>query len=298
MVSSKTFPSRPTSTDNRAGTDRNAGLPPNLYAACNPSASASMCCALDSTSYFLNGKSGTICRSDGLCANGNGQYITRTACTDLTWQSPDCVKLCINGTNQAGNDMFITPCNDGSYCCGNNAVAIQCCADGQGVFVVNGDETMVNPNPVTSRSTSSTASTTQTTTANASAAPQGTASSSPNTLKVHRLTVAGLIGSIVGGVLGVLLIAGTVWYLASKKRKPRPSSNVDDRWAWENGSKFVYEAPTHAGETLRIELPGPAVSRPELMDSGRYHYEMDDRHDGILGSTKRHQTPGPGLSSI
>lgn len=133
--------------DRRLGTNRNSGgLPANLYDACNPNASASMCCALDSTSDFLNAASGVTCRSDGLCASEDGKNITRTACTDQTWQAPECIKLCVNGTDQANNDVIITPCNDGSYCCGDNAVAVSCCQSHHGVFIVNGQETTVNPN--------------------------------------------------------------------------------------------------------------------------------------------------------
>ncbi len=67
-----------------AGTDRNAGLPSNIYSACDPSASASMCCALDRTFPFLNVRSGITCRSDGLCADVNNEYLSRTDCTDET----------------------------------------------------------------------------------------------------------------------------------------------------------------------------------------------------------------------
>lgn len=36
-------------------------------------------------------------------------------------------------------DVTITPCKDGSYCCGNGTFAQPCCDQKEGVFMVNGD---------------------------------------------------------------------------------------------------------------------------------------------------------------
>lgn len=36
-------------------------------------------------------------------------------------------------------DVAITPCQDGSYCCGNGTFAQPCCDQKEGVFMVNGD---------------------------------------------------------------------------------------------------------------------------------------------------------------
>ena len=57
---------------------------------CNASAEVSTCCA----PY-------NICLSNGLCAfnvtlsAGNPQYYT-SLCTDNSWQSPECMKICKN----------------------------------------------------------------------------------------------------------------------------------------------------------------------------------------------------------
>lgn len=114
-----------------------------------------MCCALDVTTTFLN-KSGVNCRSDGLCADAGNDTLYRTARTDQTWQSSECIKFCINGTNQAGSDVPIMQCSDGSYCCGNKAIDMACCNGGQEVWIVNGEETIVNPSATPSSSLSST----------------------------------------------------------------------------------------------------------------------------------------------
>ena len=40
------------------------------------------------------------------------------------------------GVSRSADDEWITPCADGSYCCGKDE--LDCCASGQGVFLVNG----------------------------------------------------------------------------------------------------------------------------------------------------------------
>ena len=50
-----------------------------------------------------------------------------------------------NGNPMSATDVIITACNDGSLCCGNSNAATACCASGQGVWIVNGQVTNVNP---------------------------------------------------------------------------------------------------------------------------------------------------------
>ena len=66
------------------GTDRNEGFPNDTYFPINPGDDFSMCCS------HLGDKP----RSDGLCANADGSVIWRESCTDRTWSSPKCIKLC------------------------------------------------------------------------------------------------------------------------------------------------------------------------------------------------------------
>lgn len=66
------------------GTDRNRGFPSDTYFPINPGDDFSMCCS------HLGDKP----RSDGLCANSDASVIWRESCTDRTWQSPKCIKLC------------------------------------------------------------------------------------------------------------------------------------------------------------------------------------------------------------
>ncbi|ATZ50738.1 hypothetical protein BCIN_06g02260 [Botrytis cinerea B05.10] len=99
----------------------------STYKPCNGSAPVSMCCHLG---VINNG--GDECGSGstyGLCGI-SGTQLWRESCTDKTWQSPLCLKLCVGA-----NDTEITACPNGSYCCGKNAA--DCCNANEGKFIVN-----------------------------------------------------------------------------------------------------------------------------------------------------------------
>ena len=140
------------------------------YAPCNPSNEHSMCCGLSREVPAPD-----LCQSDGLCFAPWNQRVWRDGCTDPTWRSPACIKLCIAGIgkstsssksthvfesrwvnfnmvqeqyNQASDlsmiTAIVTPCIDGSYCCGNGTLAETCCSEKQGVFVIDGNAIRVN----------------------------------------------------------------------------------------------------------------------------------------------------------
>ncbi|KAF7896947.1 uncharacterized protein EAF01_009350 [Botrytis porri] len=97
------------------------------YKPCNGSAPVSMCCHLG---VVNNG--GDECGSGstyGLCGI-SGTQLWRESCTDKTWQSPLCLRLCVGA-----NDTEITACPNGRYCCGKNAA--DCCDANKGKFIVN-----------------------------------------------------------------------------------------------------------------------------------------------------------------
>ncbi|KAF2232045.1 hypothetical protein EV356DRAFT_506250 [Viridothelium virens] len=119
------------------GTDRNAGLPSPDYFPCN-SGEVSMCCA-----------QWDLCRNDGLCQATNS-VVWRESCTDATWGSPYCLQLCTQGTDDqdqsmSANDEMLTQCPDGSWCCGQNSGAQDCCNQGQGLWIESGVVTDARP---------------------------------------------------------------------------------------------------------------------------------------------------------
>ena len=74
----------------------------DYYQACPRSANNDgtyMCCKTASTFY-------DVCKSNGLCARpdnpglGEAQGLLRSTCTDPSWDSPSCLKLCTNYTGR------------------------------------------------------------------------------------------------------------------------------------------------------------------------------------------------------
>lgn len=72
------------------GTDRNAFEVTDIYQPCDPGDADSMCCA-------LNRQDPDKCRSDGLCYSLFDGNIWRESCTDRSWKSSKCLKLCDAG---------------------------------------------------------------------------------------------------------------------------------------------------------------------------------------------------------
>lgn len=70
------------------GTNRDAltDVRNNKYVPCE-GGGHSMCC---------NTASGDKCQPNGLCWNEGARLTWRESCTDPTWQSPKCLKLCVD----------------------------------------------------------------------------------------------------------------------------------------------------------------------------------------------------------
>ncbi|ERF74581.1 hypothetical protein EPUS_00711 [Endocarpon pusillum Z07020] len=214
------------------GTDRNdmPGVSGDPYQPCPSDGDVAMCCRIGT---------GDICVEHGLCFNPSGNIYWRESCTDRTWSDPACVKLFVNGTGFSGpddtddegnqlNDVNVYPCEDGSYCYGNNNRA--CCAQQQGYFIVNGDQTRQNLSETTSSISSSPSSTSTATGSSSTIIPSTSAAppipnSSPNSLSSGARAGIG-----VGVAVGALVILSAVfWFIRrrSSKRKSDQPTNPD-----------------------------------------------------------------------
>lgn len=119
---------------------------------CDSSKENTMCC----------GK-GDQCRSDGLCDSKFYGLVFRNGCSDPTWQSPNCIKLCDAGslsisiwnnevTDLSNSGVPVKLCDDGSYCCGDGDTADTCCAAKEGSFIRNGTAISHYPVPSSAKS--------------------------------------------------------------------------------------------------------------------------------------------------
>lgn len=113
-------------------------MPRVEFVECDSSQKHTMCCGKDDR-----------CRPDGLCDSIWYGKVFRNGCTDPTWKSPSCVKLCDKGfldvsvwngevKDLSNSGVPVTLCDDGSYCCGDGTMAKTCCESRQGVFLRNG----------------------------------------------------------------------------------------------------------------------------------------------------------------
>ena len=185
-------------------------------------------------------------RKDGLCQNGG--TIWRESCTDPTWKSPSCVKLCIDGiststrlllpcytrlrkliehyTDDEGDqrrdvDNRIAQCPDQSYCCDHRNTT--CCQQGNGVWIEDGQPTTIKPNAAQA--------TTVLTTPISETAP---ADLPPPPVPSPPTQSAGLAGGaiagiVVGAIAGTIIPALAVWlYILRLKNRRRDTIDAKD----------------------------------------------------------------------
>ncbi|KAI4276563.1 MAG: hypothetical protein LQ337_002393 [Flavoplaca oasis] len=268
------------------GTDRNAGFSSDIYYPINPGDDASMCCS----------QNGDQPRTDGLCTNSLGTIVWRESCTDKTWASPKCIKLCAGtstdthstpGTGrQMDNDEKVMPCPDGSYCCGDGALGYTCCSEGRGVFLRDGTTQATNPSSTIASSSSSPMTAgvpAGTTTDAASSRNPPTSPPSPN---VDGGAIAGIV---IGGLAGIVLLLVASWLVLRKRRKGQeaarngmvsqqgyPPTSPNPRWPNGNytNTKPQEVQGSYAEDYKRSELHAGPVSwtagRSELDGEQQY----------------------------
>lgn len=177
------------------------------YVPCNPTAAeqtggASMCCNVNRATFP------DTCLSNGLCQNGGDTF--RDSCTDPTWQSPGCVKLCTTGygqqwldvgmktvtdMNYTTHDVAITQCAGEKYCCGYQNST--CCQRGDGISI-----------PDVSNATSS----------------SNTTNTSSTSHSDGGLSTKAAIGVAVAcSVVGSLVVGLLLWYLLRRRRSQSDS---------------------------------------------------------------------------
>ncbi|KAL8838126.1 MAG: hypothetical protein Q9170_002267 [Blastenia crenularia] len=161
---------------------------------------------------------------------------------------------------QMDNDEQVTPCENGSYCCGDGSLGSTCCNEGRGVFVRDGTTQTANPTS-TSTSSISSASSTSSPTANSltSTSNSTTDSSSPKSGS----DAGAIAGGVVGGLAGLAAILVAAWFLFSRRRKAVKAAGDEmaQDWSYEDHKRQEpQEAPgAHTGEYKRSELQAEPV---------------------------------------
>ncbi|KAL0942893.1 uncharacterized protein CTRU02_200779 [Colletotrichum truncatum] len=263
------------------GTNRHAltNAGGNKYEPCEANGH-SMCC---------NPGVGDKCQPNGLCWNPIGKVTWRESCTDPTWQSPKCIKLCASddyiqdGVPASGMDALVTKCADGSYCCGNDKKASDCCNSGQGVRIKDEVTTSStsSTSSLSSSSTSASSSTTSTTTtlgplsASAPSAPAPTVSSTGSDSGTSNETgsetwsnQAGIIGAAVGAGVGAAFSVIAIWMFWYLRKRKAATSRMHVMGATQQhaavNEDVKYKMVPTASQQYIVELSGEPHIRAEL----------------------------------
>lgn len=162
----------------------------------------------------------------------------------------------------ATTDQSITPCDNGSFCCGNGTLANSCCGENKGLFVVNGK--VVSQGAKSSVSETASSSSTKANLAPSSqgdpshttgtftnvAAPQQTPTSTPSASSSSAAKSSDKTGAIVGGVIGglavvALLIGIIAWiWMHRNHRNTQGHATVPPTWFDQRVSRKK-EVPEH-----------------------------------------------------
>lgn len=170
---------------------------------CFPDQAVSPCCG-----------PGFVCLSNGLCQPGpdtrkSYQYtVYRSSCTDRTWNSTDCPRVCLSSDDRLDSGQGLATCGTGgSYCCGRG---YDCCSNGTNIFTY-GTAEIVTTIPIGSSSSSSSA-------ASSTAAASSSASSSSSSSSPSNATSIGVgVGVGVGGF--AILLASVLLFLMFRRRR-------------------------------------------------------------------------------
>jgi len=151
-----------------------------------------------------------------------------------------------------GNNVDVTVCDDGSFCCGVGTNGSTCCFEARGVWMVDGKETKLNPHTTSSIAPSLSAP---------SAAPA--AQTSKPVTATHHSNAGAIAGGVVGGVVALLLLLGLLYWMMRRRHSGDSSKPGGPRSELDMGhEKGVYTElapvgrPHEADSQLRIEMDG------------------------------------------
>lgn len=178
------------------------------------------------------------------------------------------MKLFVNGTG-AYNDIQITECADGNFCYG--AGNEDCCAAGEGVYIVDGNQESHNFNSSSTMGISSTAvgtsaitqaTPTASTLIVSSRTPTSTPISTSTPIPSSALPPSAIAGISAAVAVIVLIVLGLgTWFLLRHRRNRASSSNdggaaesKEETWKWRR-----HEVQAEPRVLIREEMEGGDV---------------------------------------
>ncbi|KAM0279203.1 hypothetical protein ACHAQH_004748 [Verticillium albo-atrum] len=163
-----------------------------------------------------------LCKSSGL----SDDIFIRGPCSTDPYDEKECAKICVYNERESSKGRFpqVTICEDGSFCCNNDA---QCCERGRGTFLDERGNIIDGPeSSSSSRSSAPTSAAAASTAANGSPPSETTGGSKPQSSGSDDS-----LGLKVGLGLGIPLVAIVsglgVWFFLTRRRRRERLDTVE-----------------------------------------------------------------------
>ena len=192
--------------------------------------------------------------------------------------------------NMANSDYLVTPCDDGSYCCGNGNLAENCCKEKRGVFLENGMAVSRDSNSILSgvaasssiKAIPSSSLSVALTSLQSFNAPTPIASVSSSSAAKPSPETGTIIGAAIGGAAVLALITGIIVFIWMRRMTYKSRGHETPQVTWDkrdqdHGTRGAMETNTHhemAAIRPVLELEDFEESQrqvPELENSTRFH---------------------------
>lgn len=167
-------------------------------------------------------------------------------------------------SDRSAFDHVITPCGDGSYCCGSGILGSDCCKENRGIFVKNG--TSVSRDKSSAASDIVSLSLTKATllpSTSAARTPTATGSSSSATKTSHQTGV--ILGAAISGAAVLALMTGFIVLIGMRRNKKKYGEKTLRDEIDQHHETYGASTNNNSGELAAV---GPT---PELEDSDEFH---------------------------
>lgn len=223
---------------------------------------------------------------------GKVPVVSNSAMPDLVHQSLRQIRIMLmrdgvvsapdsNITDLATTTYPVTPCANGSFCCGNSTIATECCIRQRGYFVVNGSATLFNPVSFKASSARS-SSTSFASSASSSAISSSTISSSTvsptsvspalTSAKYSAGETAKIVGGTAGGMIVLVMLCGGA--LMWKRYRRRKIQDHDHKTMQLVVTSDVSEANVHGGLAERDYSEMNGANAIQQLEPSRTWYEL------------------------
>ena len=180
---------------------------------------------------------------------------------------------------RAATSVTVTPCGDGTYCCGHQQPARNCCSNGNGFYIdANGEAT--RDNPATTRSAISTPSGTLVAVSTSQPIQPSIVASITVTAAPTKNNIGAIAGGVVAGVVVLALMGAGAFILWRRKR--RASAADPSIYGIPNGIGLKYSELSSSQHEERQKDETPVAryqGNAELGDGERFEAHDERAHE-------------------